>query len=80
VNYCDVRKPGKSLFRFKAHDDAIPALALTSSILYTGSSDGLVKVWNINSDAAELKQDKQMNMVIVILGLNFNYTVYFLTV
>ena len=63
ISYFDIRKPGKSLFNFKAHDDAIPALSFTSSLLFSGSSDGFVKVWNINSDAAELKCEKQMNMV-----------------
>ena len=71
ISYFDIRKPGKNLFNFKAHDDAIPALSFTSSLLFSGSSDGFVKVWSINCDAAELKCEKQMNMV----GIIYTYSI-----
>ncbi|XP_076810158.1 periodic tryptophan protein 1 homolog [Clavelina lepadiformis] len=65
IYYCDLRKPMKPLYNFQAHDEAIPALSMTSSLLVSGSSDGIVKVWKLGSTSAELLEEKNMKMGMV---------------
>ncbi|XP_078481173.1 periodic tryptophan protein 1 homolog [Ciona intestinalis] len=69
VYYCDVRVP-KSLFHWRAHEKAIPSMlmtssALTSSLLYTASSDGRLKMWDLKGNVPKLIFERNMKMGMV---------------
>nr|XP_002128920.1 periodic tryptophan protein 1 homolog [Ciona intestinalis] len=69
VYYCDVRVP-KSLFHWRAHEKAIPSMlmtssALTSSLLYTASSDGRLKMWDLKGNIPKLIYERNMKMGMV---------------
>ena len=68
----------KPLYNFQAHDEAIPALSMTSSLLVSGSSDGIVKVWKLGSTSAELLEEKNMKMVRLLKTNSFSTIVYML--
>nr|XP_039258896.1 periodic tryptophan protein 1 homolog [Styela clava] len=70
--YCDVRKPTEFIHKWKAHEGAIPGLFLNQSdsknnscLLQTASSDGLVKLWDLNFDKPKLVHEKDMKMGMV---------------
>lgn len=67
IFYYDVRNPGKSLFSWKAHDDAIPALSMTSRYdVISASNDGTLKKWKIvDDDCPNLVCEKDMKMGMV---------------
>jgi len=64
IFYYDVRNTGKSLFSWKAHDDAIPAVLMTSrNDVMTASNDGTLRKWKIvDENCPNLVCEKEMKM------------------
>jgi len=70
ISYFDIRKPIEPLFTWDAHTSeetkAVPALSFNNkNLLYSASNGGMIKVWKIENDKANLVGEKNPNMGII---------------
>nr|CAB3265325.1 periodic tryptophan protein 1 homolog [Phallusia mammillata] len=65
IYYCDLRKPRAPLYIWQAHEKAIPSLTISSGLLYSASSDGLLKTWRLQEESAVEVMEKDLKMGMV---------------
>jgi len=58
--------PGKSVHKWRAHEEAVPALRCAGNALLSASSDNSMKIWNLaqSSDLPGLVFEKDLKMVL----------------
>uniref|UniRef100_A0A8D8ALE0 Periodic tryptophan protein 1 homolog n=3 Tax=Culex pipiens TaxID=7175 RepID=A0A8D8ALE0_CULPI len=68
IHYCDVRRPGETLWSKEVHEKEITGLVLSSKVrgmLATASADGTLKLWDIDEEDAKLVYKKNPKMGVI---------------
>eukprot|EP00049_Salpingoeca_infusionum_P013030 m.242834 g.242834 ORF g.242834 m.242834 type:complete len:639 (+) comp15337_c1_seq15:121-2037(+) len=71
IYQCDVKAPGETMFKLKAHDSATTAMSCSPSInglLVSGSTDHIIKIWDIQGASPRMvsSQDPSLGPVYTI--------------
>ncbi|EDS26311.1 wd-repeat protein [Culex quinquefasciatus] len=68
IHYCDVRRPGETLWSKEVHEKEITGLVLSSKVrgmLATASADGTLKLWDMDEEDAKLVYKKNPKMGVI---------------